>query len=213
MRLRKSSSRTELSAERRERSDQMNFFYESFPDTVSIRGEDVEIITDFREYIRLLDMLKCEELNTMQKTLILSQYFLDEIDVDQEAISALTAFVVMDSDSSEIEFNKEDGETEETGSRKNLFSYEIDYPFILSGFMRDYQIDLETVDYLHWWKFRMLFDGLSDDTEIKQRIMYRGINLSDIKDKDERKRISQIQKKIQLPQESLTDYDIGNAFA
>ena len=59
----------------------------------------------------------------------------------------------------------------------------------------------------------MLFDGLSDDTEIKQRIMYRGINLSDIKDKDERKRISQIQKKIQLPQESLTDYDIGNAFA
>ena len=191
----------------------MNFFYESFPDTVSIRGEDVEIITDFREYIRLLDMLKCEELNTMQKTLILSQYFLDEIDVDQEAISALTAFVVMDSDSSEIEFNKEDGETEETGSRKNLFSYEIDYPFILSGFMRDYQIDLETVDYLHRWKFRMLFDGLSDDTEIKQRIMYRGINLSDIKDKDERKRISQIQKKIQLPQESLTDYDIGNAFA
>lgn len=191
----------------------MNFFYESFPDTVSICGEDVEIITDFREYIRLLDMLKCKELNTMQKTLILSQYFLDEIDVDQEAISALTAFVVMDSDSSETEFNKEDGEAEENGSKKNLFSYEIDYPFILSGFMRDYQIDLETVDYLHWWKFRMLFDGLSDDTEIKQRIMYRGINLSDIKDKDERKRISQIQKKIQLPQEALTDYDIGNAFA
>ena len=79
--------------------------------------------------------------------------------------------------------------------------------------MRDYQIDLETVDYLHWWKFRMLFDGLSGDTEIKQRIMYRGINLLDIKDKDERKRISQIQKKIQLPQESLTDYDIGNVFA
>lgn len=191
----------------------MNFFYETFPDTVNIHGEDVAIITDFREYIKLLDMLKCEELDAMQKTLLLAQYFLDEIEVDKEAISALTAFVVMDPDSDESESYEEDGETEESGLKKNLFSYEIDYPFILSGFLRDYGIDLETVDYIHWWKFRMLFDGLSDDTEIKQRIMYRGINLSDIKDKDERKRIAKIQKRIQLPQEALTDYDIGNAFA
>ena len=59
----------------------------------------------------------------------------------------------------------------------------------------------------------MLFDGLSEDTEIKQRIMYRGINLSEIKDKEERKRISKIQRSIQLPAEELTDYEIGNAFA
>ena len=188
----------------------MNFFYEAFPDSVHIRGEEVAIITDFREYIRLLDMLKCEELNAMQKIALLSQYFLDEIEIDKEAISALTAFVVMNFDSDE---DSEEDEPDQHGPSKNLFSYEIDYPFILSGFLRDYGIDLETVEYLHWWKFRMLFDGLSEDTEIKQRIMYRGINLSDIKDKDERKRISRIQKRIQLPMEELTDYDIGNAFA
>lgn len=190
----------------------MNFFYEAFPDFVCIHGEEVPIITDFREYVRLLDMLKCEELNTMQKTALLAQYFLEEIEIDKEAVSALTSFVVMDFDSNE-EDNEEDEEVGNSGSKKKLFSYEIDYPFIASGFLRDYGIDLETVDYLHWWKFRMLFDGLSEDTEIKQRIMYRGINLSDIKDKDERKRISRIQKRIQLPMETLTDYDIGNAFA
>ena len=188
----------------------MNFFYEAFPDSVYIRGEEVAIITDFREYIRLLDMLKCEELNAMQKTELLAQYFLDEIEIDKEAISALTAFVVMDFDSDE---DSEEDEQDQHDPTKNLFSYEIDYPFILSGFLRDYGVDLEVVDYLHWWKFRMLFDGLSEDTEIKQRIMYRGINLSDIKDKDEQKRISRIQKRIQLPMEELTDYDIGNAFA
>lgn len=193
----------------------MNFFYEDLPRTVHVHGEEIPIITDFREYIRLLDMLKCEELNAMQRLTLLTQYFLYEIEIDKEAISALAAFVVMDFDSNDENSGKEDDEedTEESGAQKNLFSYEIDYPFILSGFLRDYGIDLEAVEYLHWWKFRMLLDGLSEDTEIKQRIMYRGINLSDIKDKDERKRISQIQKKIQLPQESLTDYDIGNAFA
>lgn len=191
----------------------MNFFYEELPRTVHVHGEEIPIITDFREYIRLLDMLKCEELNAMQRLTLLTQYFLYEIEVDKEAISALTEFVVMDFDSWQ-KGNEEDGiEPDRHGSNKNLYSYEMDYPFILSGFMRDYRIDLESVEYLHWWKFRMLFDGLSEDTEIKQRIMYRSINLSDIKDKDERKRISRIQRRIQLPQESITDYDIGNAFA
>lgn len=191
----------------------MNFFYESFPDSVCIHGEEISIITDFREYIRLLDMLKCNELNAFQKAALLAQYFLDEIEVDEDAISALTKFVLMDSDAGDEDDGSKDTEDNSCGSKKKLFSYELDYPFILSGFMRDYRIDLETVEYLHWWKFRMLFDGLSEDTEIKQRIMYRGINLSDIKDKDERKRISRIQQQIQLPMEELTDYDIGNAFA
>lgn len=191
----------------------MNLFYEEYPKVLEVHGECYPIITDFREYIRLLDMLKCEELNAMQKTALLAQYFLYEIEVDKEAISALTKFVVMDFDSWQ-KGNEEDGiEPDRHGSNKNLYSYEVDYPFILSGFMRDYRIDLESVKYLHWWKFRMLFDGLSEDTEIKQRIMYRGIDLSDIKDKDERKRIAKIQRRIQLPAEALSDYDIGNAFA
>lgn len=194
----------------------MNFFYEAFPDTVNIRGKKFPIITDFREYIRLLDMLKCEELNTYQKMAILEDYFLDEITIDDDAIGALTGFVIMDLDSQDEDLNEDDSDkdnSEQSGSKKNLFSYEIDYPFILSGFLRDYGIDLETVDYMHWWKFRMLFDGLSEDTEIKQRIIYRGINLSDIKDKEERKRIAKIQRRIQLPAEALSDYDIGNVFA
>lgn len=194
----------------------MNFFYEAFPDTVNIRGKNFSIITDFRDYIRLLDMLKCEELNTYQKMAILEDYFLDEITIDDDAIGALTGFVIMDLDSQDKDLNEDDSDednSEQSGSEKNLFSYEIDYPFILSGFLRDYGIDLETVDYMHWWKFRMLFDGLSEDTEIKQRIIYRGINLSDIKDKEERKRIAKIQRRIQLPAEALSDYDIGNVFA
>lgn len=192
----------------------MNLFYEEYPKALEVHGEFYPIITDFREYIRLLDMLKCKELNEIQIIMILGEYFLTDISIDQEAIHALTGFVTMDLKEKENNSDsEEEGEGQEETEKKNLFSYEIDYPYILSGFLRDYGIDLETVEYLHWWKFRMLFDGLSDDTEIKQRIMYRGINLSDIKDRDERKRILKIQRSIQLPAEELTDYEIGHAFA
>ena len=188
----------------------MNFFYEKFPETVRIKGRDIPIITDFREYIRLLDMLKNRELDSYEKIWFVSQYFLESILVDDEAIRVLTDFVTMkDSDFEELS----SGERQSPGGPRRLFSYSADYPYILSGFLRDYGIDLASAGYLHWWKFRMLFDGLSEDTEIKQRMMYRGIDLSTIKDKEERKRISRIQRQIQLPDETLTDYDIGSVFA
>ena len=58
----------------------------------------------------------------------------------------------------------------------------------------------------------MLFDGLSEKNEIKQRIYYRSVDLSTIKDKEERKRIRKIQNSIRLPQEVISDGDIANAF-
>lgn len=189
----------------------MNFFYEELPDTVNVGGERIKIITDFREYIRLLDMLKDQELDYVQKFVIIQQYFLDDVAVDEEAVSALSGFITMDLNGAEVVEKDGCGNLQEK-PKKNLFSYSIDYPYILSGFLRDYGIDLIDIKYMHWWKFRMLFDGLSDDTEIKQRIMYRSVDLSEIKDKEEKKRIKKIQKSIQLPSESLSDYDIGNAF-
>ena len=184
----------------------MNLFYEKFPETVTVHQKQIPILTDFREYIRLLDMLRDPEPTVWEKTYIIGQYFLEDTPVDQEAIESLTEFVVMAG-------REKAGIGGEEMSQKELFSFRIDYPYILSGFLRDYGINLDTVEYLHWWKFRMLFDGLSEDTEIRQRIMYRGIDLKTVKDKDERKRIQRIQNSIALPEQALTDYDIGNVFA
>lgn len=183
----------------------MNLFYEALPTSVMVSGKSVRIRTDFREYISLLDMLKDKDIKSVDKLLILSKYFLDDVEISQPAIDALCDFMSAD-------FS--DGEASQTGTggQKNLFSFSIDYPYILSAFLRDYGIDLVNIKYLHWWKFRMLFDGLSEDNEIKKRIMYRGMNLNEIKDPEERKRIRKIQKVIELKQEELTDFDIGDAF-
>lgn len=184
----------------------MNLFYEELPMSVMVHGKTVRIRTDFRDYIRLLDMLKDKDVKPMDKLLILREYFLDDIEITQFSIDALCDFMSAD-------FSDREASQTGTGRRKNLFSFSIDYPYILSAFLRDYGIDLIDIKYLHWWKFRMLFDGLSEDNEIKKRIMYRGMNLNEIKDPEERKRIRRIQKVIELKQEELTDFDIGDAFA
>lgn len=185
----------------------MNLFYEEYPKVIVVDGQEIPIITDFREYIRLLDMLRDTELDPAEKYQIVCMYFLKQPEDFESAFGRLTEFVTMD-------MLREDagGSVENERARKELYSFRIDYPFIFSAFLRDYDINLRTVPYLHWWEFRALFDGLSDDTEIKQRMKYRSIDASTIKDKTERKRIETIQKAIRLPSEKvMTDYDIGDA--
>lgn len=182
----------------------MNLFYEKYPESVKVHDEEVRIITDFREYIKLQDALLCNELTETEKYQIICEYFLDPCDVDEDAIKALTEFMAMD-------------QVDHVGclngtSKKQLYSFAIDFPYILSAFMQVYRINLQTINYMHWWKFRTLFDGLPENTEIKQRIMYRSIDLSTIKDKEERKRIRKIQMSIRLPQKNPDDYEIGDVF-
>lgn len=102
------------------------------------------------------------------------------------------------------------------GSMKQVYSFTQDADCIYSAFREVYGINLQTVQYMHWWEFRVLFAGLPETTEIKQRIMYRSVDLRSIRNKDERRRIQRIQKAIALKDRNdrkLTDYEIGDVFA
>lgn len=188
----------------------MNLFYEEYPNVIVVGGEEIPIITDFREYIKLMDMLKDDSLSSQEKIYCLSQYFLKTPCDFAGAMNALTDFVTMKSRYDSVE--EENADSEEVENRKEVYSFEYDYPFIFSAFLSEYGINIRTIQYLHWWEFKMLFDGLPEDTEIKRRIMYRSIDLNTIKDKKERERIQKIQNAIRLPEDRVSDYDIGDAF-
>lgn len=186
----------------------MNLFYEEYPTTINVGEREIPIITDFREYVKLMDMLRDDTLNSSEKFFLLKQYFLFEPDDYSMALDALTDFVVMKSEGEENNYSNDDTEP----AKKEVYSFEYDYPFIFSAFLSEYGINIRTIPYMHWWEFKNLFDGLPENTEIKQRIMYRNIDLNTIKDKDEKNRIRKIQNAIRLPQSKLSDYEIGDAF-
>lgn len=194
----------------------MNLFYEEYPVFIRVEGEIIPIHTDFRKYIKLMDMLRSEDITDLDKAEFLCSFFL-KIPTDiNTAIDRFLDFVLM----KDLKLPAGEGtENSEEGSKiepekptKALYSFEYDYAFILSGFLQCYRINLKTIDYMHWWEFRCLFQGLPDDTGIKQRIQYRNYDLSSIKDKAERRRIRRIQNEIRLPNGQMSDYEIGNAF-
>lgn len=200
----------------------MNLFYEEYPETVRVEGREVPIVTDFREYVKLMDMLKSEDLEPYEKMCFLGQYFKVPPGNFEKALDALSGFIAMEglgragtkppAESGPAEDGSQEEDPDGEEPQKDVYSFEIDYPFIFSAFLQDYGINIRTIPYMHWWEFRMLFSGLSESTEIKQRMMYRSIDLSKVRDKEERRRIEKIQRSIRLPGQALTDYDIGNAF-
>lgn len=177
----------------------MSLLYEGFPETVEINGTEYRIITDYREWIRWADML-ASDIDTQLKTMFTYEMILDDCEEPfKDTFDALMAFFIMDKD-------------EESKPGKQTISYDEDAAYIMADFQREYGIDIVNTKHLHWWQFQMLFEGLSEKSEMKQRIYYRSVNLESIKDKEERKRIRKIQRKIALKKE-VSDGDIGNAFA
>ena len=98
------------------------------------------------------------------------------------------------------------GKSEEKTSRKKgknkqkqIYSYEFDNDLIYSAFKNQYNIDLEEVEYLHWWKFKAMFEGLKSDNRIVEIMGYRAMDLTKIKDKDMKKHYKQLQEDYKLP--------------
>ena len=99
---------------------------------------------------------------------------------------------------------------------KRIYSYEFDNELIYSAFKDQYNIDLQEIEYLHWWKFKAMFDSLKDDNKIVEVMGYRAVNLSKIKDKEMKKHSKKMQKLYALPDmrsEEEKENDFAEAFS
>ena len=182
----------------------MNLLYEKFPETVRISGKEYPIYTDFRNWLRFFDMLEEKGLSEREKMLLALRWYQEPIPPElwEESIQALIRFAIC----GEIP-----EQSAKSGRNKKILSWSFDAPFVYAGFLSVYQIDLLTVQ-MHWHLFRALFDALPEDTPIKQRMYYRGVNIAEIRDKNEKKRVLKIQQQIRIPQEKMNAFEIGSVF-
>lgn len=94
----------------------------------------------------------------------------------------------------EFDEKSEEVEYKDVTEKKAIY-YEQDAPYIISAFRREYQVNLLSVPYMHWWEFRMLLDGLNEESQIKKRIYWRTCDVSKM-EKKERMEILKIRRSI-----------------
>lgn len=186
----------------------MNLLYNPPPEKLTVDGKEYAIYTDFRDWMRFFDMQEDDSISERDRLLLSLEWYKESPPADkiEEALSALAWFA---SKSSGTRKNHNDRNKK---SSEKVLSWDYDAPFVYAAFLAVYHIDLLAVEYLHWHVFLGLFEALPEDTPIKLRIGYRCVNLSEIKDKNERRRIRKIKEKVRIPAKAMDALQCGDFF-
>lgn len=176
----------------------INILYEPFPDSITADGQEYEILTDFREWLRFADMVADQELSDAEKMALMSEWLITPTVMTNALVNAMYAFYKAKELSPDPPAPAGD-EPAEDPPRPPAFDWKIDARFLLGDFRHYYGIDLLTVAYMHWYEFQALFAALPDDSMCGKRIEIRQTDLNEIKDKARRNQIARIQRRIALP--------------
>jgi hypothetical protein len=157
--------------------------------------EGLKINTNFRSFILFELLMQDNKVSKEDKILFSLRLFYDEpIEDLKKAIDGILWFYRCGEEIKENKTNEN-----KVNNKKQIYSYEYDAKYIYSAFLDQYGIDLNEIDQLHWFKFKALFEGLKSDNKICEIMGYRAIDLSKIKDKEEKKKYKRLQREWALP--------------
>lgn len=159
--------------------------------------EGLKINTNFRSFILFELLMQDNNFNKKQKILLSLKLFYENEEVKdyKKAIDGILWFYRGGKEQKEEKVNNKSEKKE----KKQIYSFEYDAELIYSAFLSQYGIDLNDIEYLHWWKFKSLFEGLNDENKICQYMSYRAMDISDIKDKEQKKYYRNLKRKVALP--------------
>ena len=173
----------------------MNLLIDILPESVFIEGVEYEIDSNFRTFI-LFELLMLDELMDPEEKIIktLELFYITKCPPNiEKAIDKMLWFYRCGKDDNQV-ISSSGG-----GSHEKIYSFEHDDTYIFSAFLGQYGIDLQDIDYLHWWKFKALFKSLNDTNEFVKIMGYRSMDLSKIKDKEQKAFYQKMKKIYQLP--------------
>lgn len=174
----------------------------------------LKIRTDFRESIKFELLMQDKNIDGRTKimqSLKLYYYNTEQITNIKDAINDILWFYSC----GKKEINVDNNEKKISNKNKQIYSYEFDDEYIYSAFMEQYKIDLNSIKYLHWWKFKALINGLNENVQFSKIMGYRAIDLSKVKDKETKQNYKKLKKLYSLPDMRTTEQkeaDFGKIF-
>lgn len=172
----------------------------------------LKIRTDFRETIKFELLMQDKTINENDKIkMALNLYYYNphEIEDIKKAIEDILWFY---KGGKQDKKRNVDNEKDDNSKQKQIYSYEFDAEYIYSAFMEQYKIDLNSIKYLHWWKFKALFLSLNEEVLFSKIMGYRAMNINSIKDKEMKKFYKKMKKIYALP-DMRTEEEKENDFA
>ena len=150
----------------------------NLPEEIICSGKGYPVFTDFRAWIEIERVLFEKEGNFADKLptlLTLCSRTLPE--TLAEAVNGMAAFYAGGAPRYRADKRKR--------CFRRLYSFSQDASLIYAGFYQQYGMDL-TKAQLHWFQFKALLAGLSEDTQFVRAMHYRAVDVSSLKSKEQR---------------------------
>lgn len=172
----------------------MNILVDLLPTEIEIDNKKYEINSDFRTSILFELLMQDRSIGEEDKILMALQLYYPIIPKNINlAIEKMLWFYRCGKD---ITKSKGNGKGK---SGTQIYSFEHDDDYIYAAFIDQYNIDLQDIEYLHWWKFKAMFKSLKEDNEIVKIMGYRSMDISKIKNKEQKAHYKKMQKLYEIP--------------
>jgi hypothetical protein len=172
----------------------VNILIDLLPTRVEIEGIEYEINSDFRTSMLFELLMMDDEIDDKNKIIQSLELFYPVLPSNIDlAIEKMLWF---------YRCGKEIIVKKGTGKGKistNIYDFDYDDDYIYAAFLDQYGVDLQDIDYLHWWKFKAMFKSLKEDNEIVKIMSYRTMDLSKIKDKEQKAYYKKMKELYKIP--------------
>ena len=140
----------------------MSVLTEALPVSVEVEGRRYPINSDYRVCLRIMEAFEDDTLTNEEKQLVMLRLLYK--DVPPNVAGACEAAM-----------NFLNGWTTAAGNDDGTrrYSFSKDARYIFTGVLQTHGMDLEKIEYLHWWKFCYLFMDLREDCFFSRLIYYR----------------------------------------
>lgn len=185
-----------------------NLLIDECPDVITIDDINYKINTNFRTSILFELLMQDDNLSGEQKISIALGLYYPIIPNDlKEAVESMLWFyrcgqgnLKQDNKSlPEDELEAQDNTNEDSNKGQVVYSFEHDSDYIYSAYLTQYNIDLNEIEYLHWWKFKALFKSLNNDNKLIEIMNIRGTKITKDMSKERRRELRELQKIYELP--------------
>ncbi|HBF68655.1 MAG TPA: hypothetical protein DDW20_05005 [Firmicutes bacterium] len=177
----------------------MNVLTDKFPTKIKVNNKVLKINSDFRNCIKIIEAFEDDDLFDEEKYLILiRRLYIDEVkeeDLEQAIIKGIKF----------LDLGEENENNEE--NVKRLYSFSKDDSYIYTGIRQSHNIDLNSIEYLHWWNFVYLFLDIGQDCMFNQLVYYRKRKNEGKLTKDEKKVYISMRKILDLDYEEENEED------
>ena len=180
----------------------LNLLMDILPEYVNIDGEEYFIGTNFRNGI-IFEKIAFSDIPIQDKvSQLLPVFYTEQIPRNiTAAMETIIGFYSCGVDAKKKTAPQRRKNGNVVLKPKMIYDYFHDAPYIYAAFLGNYGIDLNDIEYLHWWKFHALFRGLPSSAKIVEIMGYRGTDLGGITSKSEQERIARMKEIYALPQE------------